>query len=400
MDSESNHNPGPPAGGNLPNPALVVPPAEVLIFPPPAAENEGENPPTPPGAVAPEIVPNVNVLPPLKRVTGRVRSMFWRDVVLLEDDDDRRSADDNSPTHICKLCNKIMFCGWIAGRNGSGKGCYNTTPAQNHLTKHCTAGKVKYLPKITTMLVREKEEKRVRIEKRKGILGYHTPLAPGQLQLSGKASWCEEAISTQGNFIVYSKTCMPLSIIHCPHFQEMLTKQVSRSFTGQVPLLSRLSLDRFIDEEYEVMKENIQELFAAVVKDSKLNRFMQLFHDGVTLDNQMKCQAVACQLVHPKWEQNVVLALGFCKVNDSVGETVTDLAQKVVLEMTGFPLSVVCGHGKQDRAALRVAALLGFEKEACDMHDGDKIGRAALGDLVRRDGRGGKCHHFQIGLLR
>ena len=56
--------------------------------------------------------------------------------------------------------------------------------------------------------------------------------------------------------------------------------------------------------------------------------------------------------------------------------------------MTGYPLSIVCGHGKQDRAALRVAGLLGFEKEGCDMHDGDKAGRSALGDLVRKDGRG------------
>ena len=104
----------------------------------------------------------------------------------------------------------------------------------------------------------------------------------------------------------------------------------------------------------------------------------------------MKCQAIACQVIHPIWEENIVLALGFRKVENSTGEIVRAIAEDVVQEMTGYPLSVVCGHGKQDRAALRVAGLLGFEKEGCDMHDGDKVGRSALGDLVRKDGRGGE----------
>ena len=44
----------------------------------------------------------------------------------------------------------------------------------------------------------------------------------------------------------------------------------------------------------------------------------------------------------------------------------------------------ICGILVQDRAALKVAEYLNFdEAEGCDMHDGDKIGRSAIGELVR-----------------
>ena len=50
----------------------------------------------------------------------------------------------------------------------------------------------------------------------------------------------------------------------------------------------------------------------------------------------------------------------------------------------GQELAVICDASVQDRAALSVSNLLGITKaEPCDMHDGDKIGRSAIGELTR-----------------
>ena len=50
----------------------------------------------------------------------------------------------------------------------------------------------------------------------------------------------------------------------------------------------------------------------------------------------------------------------------------------------GMELDSIVGAAVQDRAALSVAEYIGLDKaEACDMHDSDKIGRSAIGELVR-----------------
>ena len=60
------------------------------------------------------------------------------------------------------------------------------------------------------------------------------------------------------------------------------------------------------------------------------------------------------------------------------------LCKSVCIEMMGMELTSIIGAAVQDRAALTVPEYIGLdEAEACDMHDGDKIGRSAIGELVR-----------------
>ena len=52
--------------------------------------------------------------------------------------------------------------------------------------------------------------------------------------------------------------------------------------------------------------------------------------------------------------------------------------------MTGMNLTSIIGAAVQNRAALTVSGCIGLdEAKACDLHDGDKIGRSAIGELVR-----------------
>ena len=59
------------------------------------------------------------------------------------------------------------------------------------------------------------------------------------------------------------------------------------------------------------------------------------------------------------------------------------MCEDVLLDMCGIDLKSICGSAKQDRAALSVVGFLGMEeREACDTHDGDKIGKSVIGDLT------------------
>jgi len=54
------------------------------------------------------------------------------------------------------------------------------------------------------------------------------------------------------------------------------------------------------------------------------------------------------------------------------------------MEVAGQDLNDVCDVYKQDCVALSVAKEIGISKtKACDMHDGDKIGQSAIGELIR-----------------
>ena len=136
------------------------------------------------------------------------------------------------------------------------------------------------------------------------------------------------------------------------------------------------------------MKAEIHKLVHSKHHQSQGNAFGQLIHDGCTLDNGIKVQSVGLQMVSRNFDANHVICLCCQESKQNRGADVASLLQEVVLEMTGMNLITICGIAVQDRAALSVPAYLGFdEAESCDMHDGDKIGRSAIGELIRSRGK-------------
>ena len=113
----------PPPGENAVqtplNPPVNPPPGKNTVqtpLNPPTNPPPGENAVQTPSNELPANTPptteeeTVQTLPPLRKASGVQRSPYWIDVVLLKDDDPRRSADDNSPTHFCKLCETTIKC--------------------------------------------------------------------------------------------------------------------------------------------------------------------------------------------------------------------------------------------------------------------------------------------------
>ena len=108
-----------------------------------------------------------------------------------------------------------------------------------------------------------------------------------------------------------------------------------------------------------------------------------LIHDAVTLANKSKYYSIGIQLIDNCFECNYVVALSFGKVSTTCGEYIADIAREVVEETTVVESDILTGSSVQDCAALSVAEELDLEPEKYTMHQGDKIGKSAIGELVR-----------------
>ena len=108
-----------------------------------------------------------------------------------------------------------------------------------------------------------------------------------------------------------------------------------------------------------------------------------IIRDAVTLANKSKYYSIGIQFIDNCFECNHVVALSFWKVSTTGGEYISELARKVVKETTGFDFHMLTGSSIQNCAALNVAEELDLEPEKCTMHQGDKIGKSVIGELVR-----------------
>ena len=73
-------------------------------------------------------------------------------------------------------------------------------------------------------------------------------------------------------------------------------------------------------------------------KEAKGNHFTQGAHDGVTLGNKCKHQALALKFISPKFERHYVVAIAFVKVLQSHSEDVVTLLRNEILDLTSREL--------------------------------------------------------------
>jgi hypothetical protein len=118
---------------------------------------------------------------------------------------------------------------------------------------------------------------------------------------------------------------------------------------------------------------------------AKGNAFGQLIHDGATLKNGKKYQALSMQMIDHQFQGNFLLCLGFIQSDKNTNVVVAELFGRVFRQRTGFELADIMCTGVNDAAAKGVNSLISsdIEEETCDMHDADKLGQSAVGALVR-----------------
>ena len=316
--------------------------------------------------------------------TGKTRSAVWDHFTKLpiEDEDVQKKLY----THQCHHCDKRLK---LPYKQSNGGGFFVTSKALAHLRiSHkdieCNAVKKSddLKEKKRQSLVALLEQVKMEGKKRTKV----NPERMIQSSLPNTATWQDIALGKQCLWFVYGLHSFPLSVFVDKRFQDMVIHQSPRCEhrPKKQPILTIAKLKLFIEAEYEVFLKFTREIIDAKIKQSKGNQFGQLIHDGVTLENGNKHQSIGLQFVDPCWRRNIVLCLGCRRSVVNTDAVVADLVRRVVLEVTAREVSQIIALAVQDGAALGVAKHLGMDEvEGCDMHDGDKIGQSAIGELVR-----------------
>ena len=149
------------------------------------------------------------------------------------------------------------------------------------------------------------------------------------------------------------------------------------------PILSRKGLIKWVRAEFAVFLIYLRYVLRCKHKQAKGNQFAQGIHDGGTLDNKQKYQALGLQFIDELWRRNWVICIAMTPCFDGTDAAVAKLLDEKCEERTLFDIKTLAAMVISDRAARGVAAHLEVDEECCLMHDGDKLGSSAVGALVR-----------------
>eukprot|EP00966_Prymnesium_polylepis_P068629 1594256-Prymnesium_polylepis.1 len=86
-----------------------------------------------------------------------------------------------------------------------------------------------------------------------------------------------------------------------PYWKNMLTT------AGATSLLTAAQLDSWVEAEFEVFILFLRHILSLKVEQAQGNAFAQFIHDGGTLKNHKKYQALAMQFIAPDWDTNWVI---------------------------------------------------------------------------------------------
>jgi len=190
----------------------------------------------------------------------------------------------------------------------------------------------------------------------------------------------QSALTAQASWYVYSSMKISKTEFESQRFRTMLQRSNRGDNTA---CLSRQQLILWVRAEFSVFLIYLKEIIAECFELSLGNPFAQALHDGGTLENKQKFQVFGLQFIAPDFESNIVVMVGLIPFSDGEDEAVASLLTKVTEERTRLPLSSMVASVMQDRATKGVACELELDVEVCGIHDTDKLGRPATGQLVR-----------------
>ena len=153
------------------------------------------------------------------------------------------------------------------------------------------------------------------------------------------------------------------------------------------PILTIQHLKKYTDAEFDLLKKDIRVELEPLVKESPGRPFCMIIHDAVTLSNKAKYYSIGLQFTDKSFDCNHVTALSLGKVTTTTASSLAPHIQQIVHNMTSMELDVIVASSIQYCAALNVATELDLDPDKCAMHQGDKIGKSAIGELLRTRNR-------------
>ena len=191
-------------------------------------------------------------------------------------------------------------------------------------------------------------------------------------------------MNSQCQWYIYSSMKVSKSEFDSIWFKNML-KEVGDG--EKTAIMTQTLMKQYIASEWAVFIIFLKMIINLKFEEALGNAFAQALHDGGTLDNKKKYQALALQLIAPGFKKNLVVTLGFVRSSHNKDSEVAALIDEICQERTEYHLKTIVGRMRSDRAAKGVAKEAGMEEmEVCEMHDTGKLGRAATGALVRSRG--------------
>jgi hypothetical protein len=317
-------------------------------------------------------------------------SAVWNDVKrLIEQHPLDKKGDTPWFTHICcvkiepgedgqeRFCNQLIKCYKTKANANTGAQSWLTTKPGNHLTECHPVDSSAGAAGVQRTVVKNDDAMDVSIAygMPDGDGGDTNPIS--KMKLSKR----ERSLTGQAQWYVYSSMRVSKQEFEGVFFQAMLKETGDGDKTA---ILTQANLKTFVRAEWGAFLLFLKLIFKMKYGEALGNPFAQALHDGGTLVNKKKFQALAVQLIAPKWKKNLVITIGLIKSLHNKDADVAALWRKCMLERTGHTYDAVVARMRSDRAAKGVAGSLDMdEEEVCEMHDTDKLGRSAIGALVR-----------------
>jgi hypothetical protein len=304
-------------------------------------------------------------------------SDVWKSIVRLTGDALTLSVDK---THFCTHCNTQL-------KLYKSQSSWQTTAGLNHLANCPEFAKSENESKAVKT---SKASKIAKKEMRQSVLmesGSQSLDIKGQPPVIGGfvVNRIDSALGLQARFYIYGRQRVSKRTFEDPAFIEMLAGifVAGGGESKKFPKLSLKALKLWIVEEFEIFKGYMKMTCKDMLAFTEGNAFAQCLNDACTLANKHKCMAIGMEFVDCIHFKNHAVCLGMVPLADGTDRVGAKTIETVMTAVTGFAYNEIMAAMISDLAAKGIAREFDQVGEWCDMHQGDKIGRAAVGDLVR-----------------
>ena len=186
-----------------------------------------------------------------------------------------------------------------------------------------------------------------------------------------------------------------MRIFEDPYFHDLLNSVAFYATGGKVktniPHLTKNTLTDWINAEFSVFLVLFGFIIGLAYKQAGKNPFSQFIHDGVTMANHEKYQALGIQFIVALNGVllQMVLCIGFIRSKANKDSDLCASFGSIFLERTHYTIAQIVNKVTSDAAAVGLAKYFNLPGDKCLMHTGNKLGEAGMGDLVRSSGVSG-----------
>jgi hypothetical protein len=193
------------------------------------------------------------------------------------------------------------------------------------------------------------------------------------------------ALGRMSRWYVYAKMHISKGAFEDPYFREMCEGfwVGNLAISSRCPIFTKEHLQKWVRAEFSIFVKYLRFIVARVRASVFGNAFSQFLHDGGTLKDHQKREALGISFIAEDWGEIMTVAIALLPVANGRDATTVELLQKISRERCGFTVEEIAASMIADRAAMTVAGHFALEEESCNMHDASKISGSAVGELTR-----------------